>query len=191
MASALGQPVFWWLTLSFTSGFIAISAVTFHAVPMLAERGYALALAVSALALFGPAQVAGRLFITVVVPAMGLLATGCLALGLPALGLLLLILGPHSFWTIALFTVGLGFGNGIMTIVRAESVVELIGRGGFGAINGAMSAPVTAGRALAPSLAAAIWAATGGYEAVLWSLVAASLVALLAFAAGVAAGRRS
>ena len=191
MASALRRPVFWWLALSFTSGFVTISAVVFHAVPLLAERGYAPALAVSALALFGPAQVAGRFVITVLAPAMGLLATGCLALGLPALGLLLLLLGPQGFWTIALFSICLGFGNGIMTIVRAEALAELIGAGGFGAVNGAMNLPVTTGRALAPAAAAALWALSGGYETVLWALVGASLLALLAFLAGLAAGRRA
>ena len=190
IASALRRPTFWWLSLAFTAGFFAVSAVVFHVVPLLAERGYAVALAVSAIALFGPAQVAGRVVVTLVVPGIGLLAAGCTALGLPALGFLLVLLGPQSFWTIALFAIALGAGNGIMTIVRAQAVAELIGRAGFGAVNGALNAPISAARALAPSAAAAIWAATGGYTPVLWALAGLSVVALLAFVAGVAAGRK-
>jgi MFS family permease len=96
-------------------------------------------------------------------------------------------LGPGSFWTIALFAVCLGIGNGIMTIVRAAAVAELISRVGFGAINGAINAPVAAGRALGPSLASAIWVATGGYVPVLWILTGVFLFALLAFVTAVKA----
>lgn len=189
MAAAIRRPAFWWLTVAFTAGFFAVSAITFHSVPMLGERGYPAALAVSAIALIGPAQVAGRVLVTIIAPGTGLFAAGCLALGLPAVGLVVLLLGPHGFWTIALFAVCLGIGNGIATIARAAAVAELIGRTGFGAVNGAINGPVTAGRALAPATAAAIWTATGGYDAVLWLLTGTMLVALTTFAAAIATSR--
>lgn len=189
MAAAIRRPAFWWLTVAFTAGFFAVSAITFHSVPMLGERGYPAALAVSAIALIGPAQVAGRVLVVVIAPATKLFVAGCLALGLPAVGLIVLLLGSQGFWTIALFAVCLGIGNGIATIARAKAVAELFGRAGFGAINGAINGPVTAGRALAPAAAAAIWTATGGYDAVLWLLTGTMLAALAAFAAAIASSR--
>lgn len=188
MSGAIRQPAFWLVMVAFTAGFLVISAVTFHVIPMLTEFGFSTGLAVSAVALFGPAQVAGRIFLTFFATSLGLSVSGLLALGLPALGFVLVLSGLGGFATIAIFAVCLGIGNGIMTIVRAEAVAELISRVGFGAINGAINAPITAARALGPSLASAIWAATEGYISVLWSLIGISLFASLAFLAAVKAG---
>jgi predicted MFS family arabinose efflux permease len=190
LGSAVKRPAFWWLTLAFTAGWFTVSAVTFHVVPMLAERGYALALAVSAVALIGPSQVAGRILVTLAAPSMELLAAGCIALGLPALGLILVLAGPESFWIIALFAICFGIGNGISTIVRANAVAEIFGRAGFGAVNGVMNAPVSAARALAPSAASAIWVASGGYGPVLWALSLVCVLGVLAFVIGVILGRK-
>jgi len=184
------RPAFWWLTLAFTAGWFTTAAVTFHIVPMLAERGYALALAVSAIALIGPAQVAGRVLVAIVAPSMELLTTGCIALGLPALGLIFLLIGPDGFWVIAAFAICYGIGNGIATIVRANAVAEIIGRAGYGAINGVMNVPVSAARALAPSAASAIWIVSGSYDPVLWLLALVCVLGVLAFVIGVVIGRK-
>jgi predicted MFS family arabinose efflux permease len=190
LKAAVKRPAFWWLSLAFTAGWFTTAAVTFHIVPMLAERGYALAIAVSAVALIGPSQVAGRVLITIVAPSMELLTTGCIALGLPALGLILLLAGPEGFWVIAAFAICFGIGNGIATIVRAKAVAEIIGRAGFGAINGVMNVPVSAARALAPSAASAIWVVSGSYDPVLWLLSLVCALGVLAFVIGVVLGRR-
>ena len=49
------------------------------------------------------------------------------------------------------------------------------------AINGALTLPANIARALAPLAAALIWAAGGGYDAVLWSVIAAACAGALAF----------
>ena len=190
LRAAVKRPAFWWLTLAFTAGWFTTAAVTFHIVPMLAERGYALAIAVSAVALIGPAQVAGRVLVAIVAPSMELLATGCIALGLPALGLIFLLIGPDGFWVIAAFAICYGIGNGIATIARANAVAEIIGRAGFGAINGVMNVPVSAARALAPSAASAIWIVSGSYDPVLWLLALVCALGVLAFVIGVVIGRK-
>ncbi len=190
LRAAVKRPAFWWLSLAFTAGWFTTAAVTFHIVPMLAERGYALAIAVSAVALIGPAQVAGRVLITIVAPSMELLTTGCIALGLPALGLIFVLIGPDGFWVIAVFAICFGIGNGIATIVRANAVAEIIGRAGFGAINGVMNVPVSAARALAPSAASAIWIVSGSYHPVLWLLSLVCALGVLAFVIGVVLGRK-
>ena len=189
MTAAMRQPVFWLVMAAFTAGFLVVSAVTFHVIPMLTELGFSTGLAVSAVALFGPAQVAGRVFLTFFATSLGLSVSGLLALGLPVLGFVLVLSGLGGFAAIALFAVCLGIGNGIMTIVRAEAVAELVSRVGFGAINGAINAPIAAARAFGPSLATAIWAAAEGYVPVLWSLIGVSLFASLAFVAAVKAGQ--
>lgn len=190
LRAAVKRAAFWWLTLAFTAGWFTTAAVTFHIIPMLAERGYALAIAVSAVALIGPAQVAGRILVAIVAPSMTLLTTGCIALGLPALGLIFLLTGPEGFWVIAIFAICFGIGNGIATIARATAVAEIIGRAGYGAINGVMNVPVSAARAFAPSAASAIWIASGSYDPVLWLLSLVCALGVLAFVIGVVLGRK-
>ncbi len=181
LVAAMRRPVFWWLTIAFTAAICSISAVVFHIVPMLSERGYALALVVSAVSLIGPAQVAGRFIVTLIASKLGLGLTGCVAFGFPVAAFAIILLAPESFWTIACFAIALGIGNGVLTILRATSIAEIFGAQGYGAINGAIAFPVTVARALAPSLAALIWAASGGYDTPLWTLLSISALALAAF----------
>jgi hypothetical protein len=44
-----------------------------------------------------------------------------------------------------------------------------------------LSTPVIASRALGPIAASLIWSASGGYDAVLWTLAALGLVSCLSF----------
>jgi len=46
----------------------------------------------------------------------------------------------------------------------------LFGRQRYGAVNGALAAPVLASRAFGPLVAAVIWSAKGGYDAVILTL---------------------
>lgn len=190
LASAMRRPVFWWLMLSFTAAIGSVAAITFHIVPMLSERGYELGLVVSAVSLIGPAQVAGRFVVTLLAPSLGIAGMGCIAFGFPMAAFAILLFAPDGFATIACFAVFLGIGNGVLTIVRATSVAEIFGADGYGAINGAMTFPVTAARAFAPSLIALIWAATNGYQLPLQVMLAIATASLIAFFVAVLAGRR-
>lgn len=189
IAAALRSPAFRCLCLAYAAGAFMVSAVIFHMVPLLSERGYTVATAVSAIAVIGPSQIAGRVLVTVVLPGLSLLGTGLIALGLPVLGLLLLLAGSDAQWTIVVFSACLGIGNGIATIARANSIAEIITRTSFGAVNGAMNIPISLGRAFAPTLASLIWAATGGYGPVLWVLIAVGGLSVLSFALAIRLAR--
>ena len=191
LAEASAQPAFWYLLVAFTGCFFTVAALTFHMVPVLAEHGHGTAAAVAVIAVIGPAQVAGRILVTLVVPGLGLLTTGVLALGLPALSLLILQLSGDSFALLLLFGICLGMGNGIATIVRANAVVALFARSSFGAINGALHLPVSMARAFSPSVAALLWASAGGYGPVLWTLFAVSAASLVAFCMGIRLGSQT
>jgi len=78
-----------------------------------------------------------------------------------------------------------------MTIVRAVLAAELFGRESYGAINGALSAPVILSRAVAPIAAALLWSATVGYGLVLWALVALGVFSVAAFAVAAFARARA
>jgi hypothetical protein len=83
---------------------------------------------------------------------------------------------PHTPLWIGLCATLYGAGNGIMTIVRGTAVADLIGRTHYGAINGALTVPMTVARALAPVVAAAIWSAAGDPALMLWTLLGSLLV---------------
>jgi len=178
---ALRQPVFWLLAASLLCQGAAVSAITFHIVPLLGERGLSTALVLLAIALIGPAQVVGRL----VLLGLGRRASTSLMGGitvtlLPLSMLALLLVEGQSAWLYVFVTL-YGAGNGLMTIVRGASVVEFLGAEGFGAINGALGLPTTIARAFAPTLAALIWEWQGNYTAVIWLVGALGLASAIAY----------
>jgi MFS family permease len=186
VARALRHPVFWCLALCFTAYFATLTALTFHFVPLLTDRGVPTARIVGAFAVFGPSQVAGR----VALFALGRrlrpsLAGRLVVLAFPA-AVALLIAFPDSTAALFAFAALFGLANGIMTIVRGTAVPDLLWREGYGAINGALALPTTVARAGAPFAAAWLWTLSGSYDAVLWALLVCALVAALAYWAAVA-----
>lgn len=187
---ALRHPVFWSLVLCFTAYYATFSAMTFHIIPLLTERGVPSSIIVAAIAVVGPAQVAGRLILLAIRGGFSTSVAGCIAfLALPA-SVLLLIVFPSSVEALFVFAALYGGGNGIITIIRGTAVPDLMWREGYGAINGALALPANIAKAAAPFGAALVWSA-GGYDAVLWTIFAGAAIALLAFWYAAALGRRS
>lgn len=171
---ALRRPVFWGLAAAFTLYYGVFSALSFHLYPLLLERGFDAVMVVAAIALIGPAQVAGRLIIWAFADRQPVRAIGAITVaGLPA-AVLLLWLAPPGFAPLAAFAVLYGAANGVMTIVRGLAVPEMLTNQAYGAINGALAAPSILAKAAAPLAAAYLWSAAGSYDAVL----AAALVGL-------------
>jgi len=180
VAEALRQPVFWALAAAFTAYAAMFSGFTFHLYPLLVERGFDTASVVSAIALIGPAQVAGRVAVSVLAPRVPVRVVGSVIVAIfPVAFLALEFMPPHFEW-VALFALALGVANGLVTIVRGLVVPELLTRRAYGAVNGALAMPATISRALAPVGLAMLWTAAGSYDPVLVAVIAFSVV----FAAG-------
>ncbi|HZT51583.1 MAG TPA: MFS transporter [Stellaceae bacterium] len=178
---ALRHPVFWALAVAFTLYTAILSAITFHLIPLLTERGVPTATIVAAFAVFGPSQVAGRIALLAFRQRATAAFAGRLAFAAYPSAVALLLAFPAS--TVALFGFSMLFGaaNGVLTIVRGTAVPELLWREGYGAINGALTFPVNLARGLAPYGAAAIWSAAGNYDEVLRAAILCGIVATLAF----------
>ncbi|HYH22680.1 MAG TPA: MFS transporter [Azospirillum sp.] len=178
---ALRRPAFWGLAVAFTVYYGVFSGLTFHLYPLLLERGYDAATVVGAIAVVGPAQVAGRVAVWLLADRRSIRAVGVVTvLGLPAALLLLLAL-PPGFAALAVFAVVYGAANGIMTIVRGLAVPEMLTPQAYGAINGALALPSIVAKAAAPLCAALLWETAGSYDAVLLAALAGSLVVAAAF----------
>jgi predicted MFS family arabinose efflux permease len=189
---ALKHPAFWGLAVCFTAYYTAFSAVSFHIIPLLTDRGVPIATIVAAVAIVGPAQVVARLILFAARERLTTSFAGLAATILFPLSVLLLIAFPASIAALFAFAACYGAANGTVTIVRGTVVPDFMWREGYGAINGALTLPTNIARALAPFAAALIWSASGRYDAVLWSVFGAGCAAALAFgyAAAVRRGRR-
>ena len=180
MRRALRHPVFWILAVCLTAYYATFSALTFHLIPLLTERGIAAATIVGAYAVVGPSQVAGRIVLLAIPGGFTSAVAGRIAvLGLPS-SVALLIAFPQSVPALFAFAVMYGIGNGILTIVRGTVVPDLMWREGYGAINGALALPSNLAKAAAPFGAALVWN-LGGYSLVLWVIFAGALIAAFAF----------
>ncbi|MCS0502284.1 MFS transporter [Ancylobacter mangrovi] len=181
IADAIRQPAFWALAVAFTAYAAMFSGFTFHAYPLLIERGFDTATVVGAIAMIGPAQVTGRLAVWLFAPRTPVRLLGSVIVAVFPLAFLALELMPPDFTLVALFALGFGAVNGIITIVRGLVVPELITRRAYGAVNGALAVPATVSRALAPAGLAMLWTASGSYDAVLMAIIAGSLVLAAGF----------
>ena len=177
---ALRHPAFWALAICFTAYYATFSAMTFHIIPLLAERRVPTAIIVAAIATIGPAQVAGRIALLALGRRFSTPLAGRIAfLGLPCSVLLLAL--PASIIGLFAFAAIYGAANGIITIIRGTAVPDLLWREGYGAINGALTLPANVARAAAPFGAALVWSAAGSYDAVLWSILLGGVIAAIGF----------
>jgi MFS family permease len=181
LARAVRRPVFLLLALSLAAhAFIGIGLGA-HAIPLLRERGLPEASVLLVVALHGPFQVAARATLFALGPRVTMRGVGRLATALTPLAMLVLALAPPSLPWLLLYALAWAVADGLMTIVRAAGVAEILGREGYGALTGALSVATTPPRTLAPLLIALLWEGAGGYGPVPWVLAGLGLLSALAF----------
>lgn len=178
VAAVLRSRRFWMLEAAMIAVTAALYTVTLAAIPLLTEKGLDHELAAWGLGLLGAGQVAGRLLYVALpraaAPWMPLATTA--ALSAVVLALLALVPGPP--WLLIAIGIAAGAVRGAQTLVQASAVVERWGPRGYGAINGAFAAPITAVTALGPALGPLLAVATGSYAAMGVVAAALALVAL-------------
>ena len=141
-----------------------------HAIPLLRERGLPEASVIALVSLHGPFQVAARLALFALGRRVTMRGVGRLASSLVPVAMLLLALAPPEFAWLLLYILAWAMADGLMTIVRAAGVAEILGREGYGAITGALSAVTVLPRTLAPVVIALLSEGAGGYAPVPWLL---------------------
>ncbi len=181
LGPVLRRPAFLGLAVCLAAhSFIGVGLAS-HLVLLLRERGIAEAWVLALVALHGPCQVAARALLFLLGDKVEVLRVGVFAATLLPVGLAWLWLaGPHTWWLLG-FVVCWAISDGLMTIVRAAAPAELLGRAGYGAITGALTASAVLPRALVPAALAVLWQWGGGYGLVPPLLAGVGLVALTAF----------
>jgi MFS family permease len=182
LAPVLRKPAFIGLFACFVGYGFMWSAVTFHIVPLLTERGLALDSIVAAIALIGPSQVLGRLLLFAFGAKAAARDIGRWIVVIPVVAILVLIAAaPFGFWGLAAFAVVYGLGNGMITIVRGAGVAEILGTAGYGAISGAITLGNSIAKAVGPIAVAWLWTSAGAYGPILWLWVAVMAASAIAF----------
>jgi predicted MFS family arabinose efflux permease len=161
---ALHQPAFWGLLIAFTVYYATFSATV-----------------VAVLVLLGPSQVAGRIAVWGIAERASVRAIGKVVVLAFPIALLLLLLPPPMFASLAAFATLYGAANGILTIVRGIAVPEMLTREAYGAINSVLAVPATIAKAIAPLGIAMLWAAAGSYDVVLVVVLASSTLVVAGF----------
>jgi MFS family permease len=179
---ALANPVFWALTLAFCAYSFSGAGLTFHIVAILKERGASPEAIVGTLALQGPAQLAGRFLLFAFGREASARRIGAITmLFVPAAFLLLQFIAPYGLAGLVVFSVVYGLSTGLILIVRATGIAEMLGTRGYGAIAGAMNTLVTFARVAGPLTLAFFWQAFGDYVAAIWLLFALTSLSAVAF----------
>lgn len=179
IVASFRKPVFWLLMLSLIAYAGAFTAFTFHMYPLFLEGGLSTQEVVWVIATIGPAQVAGRILISMFGASMSMRRIGALVVAVFPVVFIVLALQPSHIWIVAAACVAYGASNGIFTIVRGLVVPEMLSKRAYGALNGILTFPSTLAKAFAPLVAAWIWSSTQSYDAVIWSIaICATLLAL-------------
>jgi MFS family permease len=183
LAAAVRVPAFWGLVVAFAGYGLAFSAMSFHLIPLLVDRGVEIAVVMAIVALIGPMQVVGRVLLMVGQHHITTIQLGALIYFAFPVSMAMLALGVSDVYGLILFAVIYGVANGLVTILRGSSVPEFIGPEGYGVVSGALTMPTNVMRAVGPLAAAFAWSAFGGYTPVMWGMAGIMLIAAAGFAA--------
>lgn len=181
LSSLVRIRTFWLLAGSYMLNAVVFSVVSVHLVPLFQLRGLAATDAACLAACAGPMQVLGRLIEFRFGDRWSAMQTGIVALGLVIPALIGFAIWPMPIMLVALAVSLYGISNGVMTIVRSVSVVEVFGRDSYAGVNGALTGPALVSRSLGPLVASIMMDRTGGYGAVLLTLVCLGLVPIALF----------
>ena len=178
---ATQQPIFWSLLICFSLFAAAATSFKFHLYPILVEKDFSTQDVVILMALVGPSQVAGRLILWVLGARVSIHTLGAVIASLLPVVFIAVVLLPIQLIFFVPFVVAFGMASGTMTIVTGVAVLELLSKEAYGVINGAMSFPINVIKALAPTLAAWLWAVNRDYDLLLMVLIVIGSAAALAF----------
>ena len=172
---------FWGLALFFVLFSGITTAMGGHLVSILRERNLPEGWVIAIPASIGVLQVAGRLLLFFTEKHVDIhKANRWIPVLLPA-ALFVLALGLQSPWVAIFYALLYGMANGMITIVKATAMATYVSRERAASLNGLLGFPTAISRAVAPSMLAALWVASGNYTLGLSVLCALGALAVIAF----------
>ena len=172
---------FWGLAVFFILFSAVTAALPAHMVAILRERNLPEAWVIAIPASIGVLQVAGRVLLFFTEKHIDVhQANRWIPVLMPA-ALFVLVLGTQSATIAIAFALLYGMANGMITIVKATAMATYVSRERAPSLNGMLGLPTAMARAVAPSVLAALWTATGNYALGLSALCALAALAVIAF----------
>ena len=178
---AIADPRFWTLLLSFAAYNLASTAMIFHFLPLLDERGLSRDIGVALFTVVGPLQVAGRLLLFTGGNLIAARRVGRIALTVSVPLFVLAALAGTNLVLLTVFVAIYGMINGILTVVRGTIVRDLFGARNYGTISGSLTLPTTFARAAGPACGALLWSMSTAYEPMLLVLALICLIGAAAY----------
>jgi len=89
--------------------------------------------------------------------------------------------GLQSPWVAIFYALLYGMANGMITIVKATAMATYVSRERAASLNGLLGLPTAIARAVAPSMLAVLWVATGSYTMGVSVLCTLAVLAVVAF----------
>ncbi len=175
---------FWGLATFFVLFSGITTAMGGHLVSILRERNLPEAWVIAIPASIGALQVAGRLLLFFTEKNMDIhKANRWIPTLLPAALFVLALYawGLQSPWVAIFYALLYGMANGMITIVKATAMATYVSRERAASLNGLLGLPTAIARAVAPSMLAALWVATGNYTMGVSVLCALAVLAVVAF----------
>jgi MFS family permease len=190
LAAAVRVPAFWGLVVAFAGYGLAFSAMSFHLIPLLAERHVEMGVVMAIIALIGPMQVVGRVLLMAAQRHITAIQLGALIYLAFPISMAMLAAGISDVYGLILFAIIYGVANGLVTILRGMAVPEFVGPEGYGVVSGALTMPTNIMRAVGPLLGSFAHTGFGSYTPVLWGLAAIMVVAAAGFGAAAILSKR-
>lgn len=181
MRRRLRNPVFWGLALWYTSYSLTSSSLIFQLVPLLRAERVLDSVIFFAFAAIGPVQLIARLLVVTLGRNMSIARLGAFSSALVPVSVLVLIFAPHHTNWLWLFVITFGIGHGITTILRGTAPIEWLGPDHFARTMGAIALPMMIALAVAPSLTAFAWSASGSSRFMLWLIFAGSFLGTVGY----------
>lgn len=191
MRRRLRNPVFWGLALWYTSYSLTASSIIFQFVPVLRAERISDAVIFLAFALIGPVQVGARIVMVTLFQGLSIARLGAVTSALSPVAVLILMFAPHDTLWLCVFTGVFATGHGITTILRGTAPAEWLGRDHLARTMGAIALPMMVAMAVAPSLTAWTWAASGSSRSMLWGVLCGALLGTVGYWLAVIAKRRA
>lgn len=177
---------FWGIVVAFALNAAVTAALAVLLVPLLQERGYGLTVAVAAVALIGPAQIASRLLLALAgFRGMSAYGIGLIALALKLFAMIALLFCNYlatTAWMVYPFSIINGLSGGAVLIVLAIITTELFGTQDYAVIQGSIQTAITLARAVAPIGAASLLHGQHGSDRLVWVFIGLVLAALFSLA---------
>lgn len=160
----------WLLAILFSFSSLSHWMIAHLLIPVLVERGYSHELAVFAVAVMGPAQVAGRFALMQAETRISNARATLFTLSAMALATCFLALSGAGVGLVVAYVLVQGGAFGIMTILRPVLIADMLGPEDYGANAGRIQVPAMIINAFAPMIGALLLEGPG-----FWALIGLSL----------------